>query len=194
MGVPRCIIIGGQGSMTPPSRKHLRNLKRDVKNQIYKISLNLYLKNVSGPIHKKLRMVKCKQNLKWQTRNNDFTTLVFSQISFKASWVIWTNEHLDWYVITLLLHASPVCLQNFRIDVVHLDESSMEFDMVGIDAAIANAFRRILLAEVGVPVSQLLSAVLCFLFKAIFYPVCFVRDVYETWCEDMVNFVHLSSL
>lgn len=164
MGVPRCIIIGGQGSMTPPSRKHLRNLKRDVKNQIYKISLNLYLKNVSGPIHKKLRMVKCKQNLKWQTRNNDFTTLVFSQISFKASWVIWTNEHLDWYVITLLLHASPVCLQNFRIDVVHLDESSMEFDMVGIDAAIANAFRRILLAEVGVPVSQLLSAVLCFLF------------------------------
>lgn len=67
-------------------------------------------------------------------------------------------------MITLLLHASPVCLQNFRIDVVHLDESSMEFDMVGIDAAIANAFRRILLAEVGVPVSQLLSAVLCFLF------------------------------
>ncbi|XP_029963016.1 DNA-directed RNA polymerases I and III subunit RPAC1 [Salarias fasciatus] len=38
--------------------------------------------------------------------------------------------------------------QNFRIDVVHLDDSSMEFDMVGIDAAIANAFRRILLAEV----------------------------------------------
>lgn len=42
-----------------------------------------------------------------------------------------------------------MCLQNFRIDIVHLDESSMEFDMVGIDAAIANAFRRILLAEVG---------------------------------------------
>ncbi|XP_063347504.1 DNA-directed RNA polymerases I and III subunit RPAC1 isoform X1 [Pelmatolapia mariae] len=38
--------------------------------------------------------------------------------------------------------------KNFRIDVVHLDENSMEFDMVGIDAAIANAFRRILLAEV----------------------------------------------
>ncbi|XP_070697146.1 DNA-directed RNA polymerases I and III subunit RPAC1 [Pempheris klunzingeri] len=38
--------------------------------------------------------------------------------------------------------------KNFRIDVVHLDESSMEFDMVGIDAAIANAFRRVLLAEV----------------------------------------------
>nr|XP_015830344.2 DNA-directed RNA polymerases I and III subunit RPAC1 isoform X1 [Nothobranchius furzeri] len=38
--------------------------------------------------------------------------------------------------------------KNFRIDIVHLDESSMEFDMVGIDASIANAFRRILLAEV----------------------------------------------
>ncbi|XP_068183928.1 DNA-directed RNA polymerases I and III subunit RPAC1 [Antennarius striatus] len=38
--------------------------------------------------------------------------------------------------------------KNFRIDVKHLDEGSMEFDMVGIDAAIANAFRRILIAEV----------------------------------------------
>lgn len=38
--------------------------------------------------------------------------------------------------------------QNFRIDMVQMDESTMEFDMVGIDAAIANAFRRILLAEV----------------------------------------------
>uniref|UniRef100_A0A3Q3WDT1 DNA-directed RNA polymerases I and III subunit RPAC1 n=1 Tax=Mola mola TaxID=94237 RepID=A0A3Q3WDT1_MOLML len=38
--------------------------------------------------------------------------------------------------------------KNFRIDIVDLDGSTMEFDMVGIDAAIANAFRRILLAEV----------------------------------------------
>lgn len=38
--------------------------------------------------------------------------------------------------------------QNFRIDVIHLNKDDMEFDMVGIDAAIANAFRRILLAEV----------------------------------------------
>lgn len=30
-----------------------------------------------------------------------------------------------------------------------MDENTLEFDMVGIDAAIANAFRRILLAEVG---------------------------------------------
>ncbi|OBS58434.1 hypothetical protein A6R68_10470 [Neotoma lepida] len=38
--------------------------------------------------------------------------------------------------------------KNFRVDIVHMDESTLEFDMVGIDAAIANAFRRILLAEV----------------------------------------------
>lgn len=39
--------------------------------------------------------------------------------------------------------------QNFRIDVVHTSADSIEFDMVGIDAALANAFRRILLAEVS---------------------------------------------
>ncbi|XP_031435300.1 DNA-directed RNA polymerases I and III subunit RPAC1 [Clupea harengus] len=38
--------------------------------------------------------------------------------------------------------------KNFRIDIVQMDDNTMEFDMVGIDAAIANAFRRILLAEV----------------------------------------------
>uniref|UniRef100_A0A8C5C713 DNA-directed RNA polymerases I and III subunit RPAC1 n=1 Tax=Gadus morhua TaxID=8049 RepID=A0A8C5C713_GADMO len=38
--------------------------------------------------------------------------------------------------------------KNFRIDIVDMDENTMEFDMVGIDASIANAFRRILLAEV----------------------------------------------
>ncbi|KAG5266644.1 hypothetical protein AALO_G00234540 [Alosa alosa] len=38
--------------------------------------------------------------------------------------------------------------KNFRIDIVQMDENTMEFDMVGIDASIANAFRRILLAEI----------------------------------------------
>ena len=39
--------------------------------------------------------------------------------------------------------------QKFRIDIVHLGKTEMEFDMIGVDAAIANALRRILLAEVG---------------------------------------------
>lgn len=42
--------------------------------------------------------------------------------------------------------------QEFRVDVVGEEDGVLEFDMVGIDAAIANAFRRILLAEVGLGV------------------------------------------
>ncbi|CAF2152742.1 BnaA01g22480D [Brassica napus] len=39
--------------------------------------------------------------------------------------------------------------ENFKVDVIQLSKDGMEltFDMIGIDAAIANAFRRILLAE-----------------------------------------------
>ena len=37
----------------------------------------------------------------------------------------------------------------FKVQVVSWNEEDMEFDMIGVDAAIANAFRRILLAEVG---------------------------------------------
>ena len=48
---------------------------------------------------------------------------------------------------TLKYHTT-LMLQNFRVDIVDMDETTMEFDMVGIDASIANAFRRILLAEV----------------------------------------------
>ncbi|CAH3178811.1 unnamed protein product [Porites lobata] len=38
--------------------------------------------------------------------------------------------------------------EKFRIDIIHLGKNELEFDMVGVDAAIANALRRILLAEV----------------------------------------------
>lgn len=55
---------------------------------------------------------------------------------------LWNNE------VVLFLFCF-VFLQNFQVNIVHRDESQMEFDMVGIDAAITNAFRRILLAEVG---------------------------------------------
>lgn len=36
----------------------------------------------------------------------------------------------------------------FKVQVVSWSEEDMEFDMIGVDAAITNAFRRILLAEV----------------------------------------------
>lgn len=38
--------------------------------------------------------------------------------------------------------------ENFKVVVNRLTEDEMEFDMIGIDAALANAFRRILIAEV----------------------------------------------
>lgn len=58
-------------------------------------------------------------------------------------------------ISSLLIHLVPVKtfvyffpLQNFKINIIQSDETTLEFDMIGIDAAIANAFRRILLAEV----------------------------------------------
>lgn len=36
---------------------------------------------------------------------------------------------------------------NFRVEVIRLTKDDMEFDLIGIDPAIANAFRRILIAE-----------------------------------------------
>ncbi|KAF6144144.1 hypothetical protein GIB67_004817 [Kingdonia uniflora] len=38
-------------------------------------------------------------------------------------------------------------LKNFNVDVIRLEEDEMEFDMIGIDVSIANAFRRIPIAE-----------------------------------------------
>jgi len=38
--------------------------------------------------------------------------------------------------------------QNFKVEVKRITDEDMEFDMIGIDPAIANAFRRILIAEV----------------------------------------------
>ncbi|CAN4106661.1 unnamed protein product [Withania somnifera] len=36
---------------------------------------------------------------------------------------------------------------NFKVDIVRLEEDELEFDMIGIDPSLANAFRRILIAE-----------------------------------------------
>lgn len=38
--------------------------------------------------------------------------------------------------------------KNLRVEVISLNEEDIEFDIIGIDAALANAFRRILIAEV----------------------------------------------
>ena len=46
------------------------------------------------------------------------------------------------------MHSLYKYLQKFRISLVRLSHDELEFDMVGVDAAIANALRRVLLAEV----------------------------------------------
>lgn len=38
--------------------------------------------------------------------------------------------------------------KNLRVEIISLNEEDIEFDLIGIDAAVANAFRRILIAEV----------------------------------------------
>lgn len=38
--------------------------------------------------------------------------------------------------------------ENFKINIVRLEKDEAEFEVIGIDAAIANALRRILIAEV----------------------------------------------
>ena len=38
--------------------------------------------------------------------------------------------------------------QNLKVKVQRLSQRSIEFDLVGVDASIANAFRRIIIAEV----------------------------------------------
>ena len=39
--------------------------------------------------------------------------------------------------------------QNLQVKVQRLSGRSIEFDLVGVDASIANAFRRIMIAEVS---------------------------------------------
>ncbi|KAJ3000701.1 DNA-directed RNA polymerases I and III subunit RPAC1, partial [Thoreauomyces humboldtii] len=50
------------------------------------------------------------------------------------------NEDLSWDLSRFK--------ETFSIVIGHIDETDMEFDMIGVDAAIANAFRRILIGEV----------------------------------------------
>lgn len=45
--------------------------------------------------------------------------------------------------------------KNFRVELIRLTEEDMEFDMIGIDPALANAFRRILIAEVSILKSRM---------------------------------------
>ena len=41
-------------------------------------------------------------------------------------------------------------IQGMRIDIKHRSDEEIEFDMTGVDASIANAYRRIMIAEVPI--------------------------------------------
>ena len=49
--------------------------------------------------------------------------------------------------------------KNLKVEITNLTENEIEFDLVGVDASIANALRRILLAEVYIYIR------LCTMFK-----------------------------
>ena len=70
--------------------------------------------------------------------------------------------------------------KNFKIEINQLTEDDMEFDMIGIDASMANAFRRILIAEVPTwfhAYYQITKCVFCILVYLIcleFRPIFFI--------------------
>jgi DNA-directed RNA polymerase I and III subunit RPAC1 len=51
------------------------------------------------------------------------------------------------YLLIFKLHLS--FFQTFSVKIIKWSEREMEFDLIGIHAAIANAFRRLLLSEVS---------------------------------------------
>lgn len=65
---------------------------------------------------------------------------------------------------------------NFKVVVNRLTDEDMEFDMIGIDPSIANAFRRILIAEV-----RFYTQITHFLSLSIKYSsIALFREVYCT--------------
>lgn len=41
-------------------------------------------------------------------------------------------------------------LQDIQVDIKHRSDEEIEFDLIGVDASIANAYRRIMIAEVPI--------------------------------------------
>jgi hypothetical protein len=59
--------------------------------------------------------------------------------------------------------------KNFKIEINRLTKDDMEFDMIGIDASMANAFRRILIAEVSACYHVYSEIEMCFLYFSFLY-------------------------
>ena len=61
---------------------------------------------------------------------------------------------------------------------IKLDKFDMEFDMVGIDCSIANAFRRILIAEVNSSFKSMQNSEIRFYFIVSIIQLCDVNVLY----------------
>jgi len=76
-------------------------------------------------------------DIRRKVKLNEFTVENVNSTSFPGTYEgyedTWSQEKFE---------------EKFQIDIVSLSDTDMEFDMVGVDAAIANSIRRILLAEV----------------------------------------------
>ena len=59
-----------------------------------------------------------------------------------------THRLTDSLCISLTYYNACYLLQKFKISIVSQGADRIEFDMIGVDASIANTLRRILIAEV----------------------------------------------
>lgn len=58
----------------------------------------------------------------------------------------------------IITYVSSLC-QIVKVEVVKCNELEMEFDLIGVNSAFANAIRRVLIAEVSLNFSHLLHYV-----------------------------------
>jgi RNA polymerase Rpb3/Rpb11 len=65
------------------------------------------------------------------------------------------QESVSDLFVVLTISLSLGSVQNLQVTIYKLSKRSIEFDLVGVNAAIANALRRILIAEVRVGISKL---------------------------------------
>lgn len=82
----------------------------------------------------------------------DFGFVSFSSSLNLCSWFMQTDNVIYGGAYASVGVDNSVQLDYFRrkfqVEVVRLTKDEMEFDLIGIDPSIANAFRRILIAEV----------------------------------------------
>ncbi len=65
------------------------------------------------------------------------------------------QESVSDLFVVLTISGSLGNVQNLQVTIYKLSKRSIEFDLIGVNAAIANALRRILIAEVRVGTSKL---------------------------------------